>query len=121
MIIKARRLFAVIQLKYMPEVTFAFFAFCRPSIIAPADSNGIDFSDNRSRGGGEEDENFPSFEEVMLGVGGAQESQQPGLRLGEVKNGKIDGSNSVHSRSDGSTSEQREREALLFATLHGLL
>ncbi len=77
MIIAAPRLFAVIQPNYTPEVTFAFFAFCRPSIIAPVPSNGLDLSDNRSRGGGEEDEKFPSFEEVMFGVGGAQESQQP--------------------------------------------
>ena len=36
----------------------------------------------------------------------AQELQQSGLRLGEDKGANTDSSSSVHSRSDGSTSEQ---------------
>ncbi len=89
----------------MPEVIFAVFAFYRPSITAPAPSNGLDLSDSRSRGGGEEDKNLPSFEELVLGAG-VQESQQSGLRLGGDKDANTDSSSSVHSRSDGSTSEQ---------------
>ena len=42
----------------------------------------------------------------MLGAGAAQESQQPGLRLGEDKDANTDSSSRVYSRSDGSTSEQ---------------
>ncbi len=49
----------------------------------------------------------------MLGAGGAQESQQSGLRLGEDKGVNTDSSSSVHSRSDGSTSEQGGRHCSL--------
>ncbi|KAF6238790.1 hypothetical protein HO173_003297 [Letharia columbiana] len=82
-------------------------------LYAGAPSNGLDLSSSRSRGGGEEDENFPSFEELVLGAGAAQESQQSGLRLGEDKGANTDSSSSVHSRSDGSTSEQGGRHCSL--------
>lgn len=52
----------------MPEVIFAVFAFCRPSITASVLSNGLDLSGSRSRGGREKDESFPSFEKLMLDV-----------------------------------------------------
>ena len=42
----------------------------------------------------------------MLGAGRAQESQQSGLRPGGDNGTNTDSSSSVHSRSDGSTSEQ---------------
>ncbi len=97
----------------MPEVIFAVFAFCRPSITAPALSNGLDLSGSRSRGGREEDESFPSFEELVLGAGRVQESQQSDLRLGGDTGASIDSSSSVHARSDGSTSEQGGRHCSL--------
>ncbi len=79
-------------------------------MTAPAPSNGLDLSDSRSRGGGEKDESSPSFEELVLGAGRATESQQSGLRLGGDKCANTDSSSSsVHSRSDGSTSEQGGR------------
>ena len=42
----------------------------------------------------------------MLGAGGVQESQQLGLKIVRDKDANIDNSSSVHSGSDGSTSEQ---------------
>ncbi len=93
----------------MSEVIFAVFAFCRPFLTALVPSNGLDLSSSRSRGGGEENENLPSSEELVLGAEGAQESQKSGLRLGGDKDANIDSSSSVHSRSDGSTSEQGGR------------
>ena len=95
------------------KVMFAVFAFGGPLIIAPAASNGLDLSGGHGRGGGEEDESFLSFEELLLGAGRAQESQRSGLRLGGDKGANTDSSSSVHSRSDGSTSEQGERRCSL--------
>lgn len=60
-------------------------------------------------GGEEEYESFSSFEELVLGAGRAQESQQSDLRLDEDKGANADSSSSVHSRSDGSTSKQGGR------------
>ena len=98
-------------LNYTPEVIFAVFAFCRPSITAPAPAplNKLDLSDSRSRVGEEEDKRLSFFEELVLGAEAAQESQQSGLRLGEDKSANIDSSSSIYSRSDGSTSEQGGR------------
>ena len=45
----------------------------------------------------------------MLGAGRAQESQLSGLRPGRDNATNTDSSSSVHSRSDGSTSEQGGR------------
>ncbi len=93
---------------------FAVFGFDGPLITAPASSNGFDLSGSRGRGGGEEDESFPLLEELLLGAGGAQESQKSGLRLGGDKGANTESSSSVHLRSDGSTSEgQGERHCSL--------
>lgn len=50
---------------------FVVFSFSRPLIIALAASNGLDLSGGHGRGGGEEDESFLSFEELLLGAGRA--------------------------------------------------
>ena len=49
----------------------------------------------------------------MLGAGRAQGSQQSGLRPGGDKGTNTDSSSRVHSRSDGSTSEQGGRHYFL--------
>ena len=49
----------------------------------------------------------------LLSYKRAQELQQSGLRLDEDKGANTDSSSSVHSRSDGSTSEQGERHCSL--------
>lgn len=69
--------------------------------------------DSTASGDGEEYESFPSFEELVLGAGRAQESQQSDLRLGGDKGANTDSSSSVHFRSDGSTSEQGGRHCSL--------
>ncbi len=61
----------------------------------------------------EEYESFPSVEEIVLNAGRAQESQQSNLRLDGDKSANIDSSNSIHSRSDGSTSGQGGRHCPL--------
>ncbi len=73
----------------------------------------IEVLDSTGSGGGEEYESFPSFEELVLGAGRAQESQQSDLRLDGDKGANADSSSSVHSRSDGSTSEQGGRHCPL--------
>ena len=73
----------------------------------------IQVLDSTGSGGGEEYESFPSFEELVLGAGRAQESQQSDLRLDGDKGANTDSSSSVHSRSDGSTSEQGGRHCSL--------
>ena len=83
------------------------------TVPAPAPSNGLDLSGSRSRDGGEEDKNLPSFEELVLGAGAAQESQQSGLRLCGDKGANTDSSSSIYSRSDDSTSEQGGRHCSL--------
>ena len=49
----------------------------------------------------------------MLGAGGARESQQSGLRLSGDKDANTDSSSSIHSRIDGSASEQDGRHCSL--------
>lgn len=49
----------------------------------------------------------------LLSYKRAQELQQSGLRLGEGKGANTDSSSSVHSRSDGSTSEPGRRHCSL--------
>ncbi len=49
----------------------------------------------------------------LLSYKRAQELQQSGLRLGEDKGANTNSSSSVHSRSDGSTSEQGGRHCSL--------
>ncbi len=49
----------------------------------------------------------------MLGAGGARESQQSGLRLSGDKGANTDSSSSIHSRIDGSASEQGGRHCSL--------
>ena len=73
----------------------------------------IEVLDSTGSGGGEEDESFLSFEELMLGAGRAQESQQSGLRLVGDNVTNTDSSSSFHSRSDGSISKQGGRHCSL--------
>ena len=44
--------------------------------LAPGSSNGPDPISGHSGGGGEKDESYPSVEELLLGIRGAQESRQ---------------------------------------------
>ena len=82
-------------------------------MTAPAPSNGLGLSGSRSRGGGEEDESFPYFEELVVGTGKTQASQQSGLRLGGDRSANTDSSSRVHSKSDGSTLEPGGRHCSL--------
>ena len=47
--------------------------------LAPGPSNGPDPISDHGGGGGEEDESYPSVKELLLSIGGAQESQRADL------------------------------------------
>lgn len=84
--------------------------------LAPGLSNGPDPIGGHGGGGGEEDESYPSVEELLLGIGGAQESRRTGLRLGGDKGANMDSSSSVYTRSDSSTSEEQDERHCSLST-----
>ncbi len=92
---------------------FIVFNFNESLIIASAALNGLDISGAHDKDGEEKDESFLFFKKLLLDAERAQESQRSGLRLNKDKDANTDSSSSVHSRSDGSTSEQGERRCFL--------
>ena len=69
-------------LNYTLEVMFTLLRCGGPSITALGPLKRLDLTGGYGGDSGEEDENFPSFKELLLSAGGAQESQRMGLRLG---------------------------------------
>ena len=96
---------------------FTVFGLSGPSIMTPGSSNEPDPISGHGGGGGEEGKSFLSFKELLLGIGGAQESQRTGLRLGGEKGANINSSSSVHPRSDGLTAEEQSGRDCSLSTL----
>ena len=76
-------------LKYRPEVRVTVFSLDGRSLTNPGPSNGLETLGSHGHGGREEEDEFPSVEE-LLGFGGAQGSQRGGSS-GDHRAGRSDG------------------------------
>jgi len=76
-------------LNYTPEVMVTVFGLDGRSLTTPVPPNGLDTQRSHGHGRREEEDEFPSLDE-LLGVGGAQGSQRGGS-IGYHGTGRSDG------------------------------
>lgn len=98
-------------LKYTPEVRVTVFSLDGRSLTNPGPSNGPETQGSHGHGGREEEDEFPSVEE-LLGFRGAQGSQRGGSS-GDHRAGRSDGAFEYSAESDcnsGPTPGSRRHE-----------